>query len=161
MINNVSCAHATSKIHLTRRVKHRGPRVKYNCRMTFGDRIRQELTAQGMTPSEFARRIGVTKQVVHSWLSGQAKGLTAENAIRAAKELDVRIEWLLFHEPPKRSSEGQFMTDEQVQIFRYFDTLTEGQQTEVIKFLETKSRENREAWEKLSRMNWPPDTESR
>jgi transcriptional regulator with XRE-family HTH domain len=72
--------------------------------MSIGERIKlaREMAEPEISQAELARRIGVTRSSVNQWESGDTKGLRPENLVRAAQELEVRIEWLAMNKGPMR-----------------------------------------------------------
>jgi transcriptional regulator with XRE-family HTH domain len=68
--------------------------------MAIGARIRFERQALGLTQEQLARRIGVTREAISQWEMG-AEWLRPEHLLRAAKHLNVTVEWLVFGTQPK------------------------------------------------------------
>lgn len=81
--------------------------------MTLSDRLRQSMTAAGISQAELARACRVKPPSVHGWLSGKAKYLRGENLLRAAKALDVSDDWLATGcGPRERSSKTNVLQEE-------------------------------------------------
>jgi transcriptional regulator with XRE-family HTH domain len=71
--------------------------------MAIGARIRLERQALGLTQEQLARRIGVTREAISQWETG-AEWLRPEHLLRAAKHLNVTVDWLVFGTQPKHPS---------------------------------------------------------
>lgn len=54
----------------------------------------------GYSKSEVARAAGITPGAYTQWIDGTTKSYRADNLLRLADYLNVRIEWLLFGEEP-------------------------------------------------------------
>ncbi len=63
--------------------------------MTIGDRIKQARLDAEMTQAELARKVGVSREAVSQWESGESKGMKPENLIKCAVTLQVRPEYLV------------------------------------------------------------------
>ena len=55
-------------------------------------KLRDWLKERGMLPSEFARRVGVSRCTVHLWLSGKAHP-TYKNYIKIKEITDGRVKY--------------------------------------------------------------------
>jgi len=53
-----------------------------------------------MSQADLAREIDVAQPSVNNWATGETKSLRAEVAVKAAKALGVRVEWLVFGSGP-------------------------------------------------------------
>ena len=62
-----------------------------------GDRLRQYLGENHITPTECAALIGVSTQVLNNWF---ARGISGKKLVHAAKSLGLRVEWLEIGEGP-------------------------------------------------------------
>lgn len=61
---------------------------------TLQERIRLALNHAGLSQSELANRIGVTRGTVSWWATGRTRDISGQTALNAAKELGVSAEWL-------------------------------------------------------------------
>lgn len=61
---------------------------------------------RGGSQTALAKACGVSQPSVHDWFSGETKTLRSESLLKAAKYLDVRIEWLQYGNGPMRHEEG-------------------------------------------------------
>lgn len=68
---------------------------------TIADRIREARKIRRLSQAELARRVGLTRGAVWAWESGETKGLTPDNLVRAADALDVEIRWLATGSGPR------------------------------------------------------------
>ena len=71
---------------------------------TIGQRIQERRNELGFSKAELGRRVGVTRAAVWGWESGETKGLTPVNLVRAADAMRVEIRWLATGEGPKEVS---------------------------------------------------------
>lgn len=67
---------------------------------TLADRVRTALAFRNMSQADLAREIDVAQPSVNNWATGETKSLRAEVAVKAAKALGVRVEWLVFGSGP-------------------------------------------------------------
>lgn len=63
--------------------------------MKFGDRLGEVITAQKLTPTALAARIGATQQLMNKWLN--ADNVELQTLLRLAKGLGVPVETLCEH----------------------------------------------------------------
>jgi transcriptional regulator with XRE-family HTH domain len=63
--------------------------------MTFGERLRRLRELAGYSQAELARRAGMNRAVINMLESGVRTGLTAENARKLARGLNVTIDYLI------------------------------------------------------------------
>lgn len=62
---------------------------------SIASRIRRAMDACGMkSVAELGRRLGLPRQTVHRWISGDTKNMTHENLYKVADTLQVRARWL-------------------------------------------------------------------
>lgn len=64
--------------------------------MAIGMRIRNKRLEKGWSQSDLARLVGVARESVSLWETGDTKNLRPENLLRTAKHLGVNVEWLVF-----------------------------------------------------------------
>lgn len=62
--------------------------------MTLAERVKKALAIRGMTQAELARRAGIAQPSVNAWVSGATQSMRASVAVKAARVLRVRTEWL-------------------------------------------------------------------
>lgn len=65
---------------------------------SFQSRFREAFRVLGISQSQFARDIGMSRANVNHWLSGRGKAPSAELADLAAARLGVNLPWLLREE---------------------------------------------------------------
>lgn len=65
---------------------------------TFTERLKTAMAARKISQSELARRLGVTRGAVHLWCNSTTKELSAPNALKIAKVLQINPYWLVFGE---------------------------------------------------------------
>jgi len=63
--------------------------------MTWNERLRQARTANHITKSEMARKLGVSAPTVTQWESGAIASLSGKNMTNICQLLGVSAEWLL------------------------------------------------------------------
>ena len=71
--------------------------------MTYGERIRREREAKGLTQEELAEAVGVSRQAVSKWENGTSDPSTS-NLCALAKLYGIPVEELL-HETQEEKSE--------------------------------------------------------
>lgn len=62
--------------------------------LTLAERIKLALAKSGLSQAELARRAGIAQPSVNGWVSGATKSMRANVAVKAARALGVRTEWL-------------------------------------------------------------------
>jgi len=65
-------------------------------------RIREARKDAELSQLALAERVGVSRAAVSQWENGDTKGLRPENLLNTARVLNVRVEWLVFGEEPRR-----------------------------------------------------------
>lgn len=70
--------------------------------MAIGTRIRNKRLAKGWSQNDLARLVGVARESVSQWETGDTKSLRPENLLRTAKHLNVNVEWLVFGTEPEQ-----------------------------------------------------------
>ncbi|MDQ2139561.1 LexA family transcriptional regulator [Alcaligenaceae bacterium B3P038] len=73
---------------------------------TLQDRIKEAAADAGLSQSELARRVRLTRGAVSHWFAGNTKELTGENLLAVAAALGVNPTWLGRGIGPKSSSEA-------------------------------------------------------
>lgn len=68
-----------------------------------GERLRKLLDEAQLTPTEAARKFGITTQNLNNWFG---RGIPARQTLSVAKALNVRQEWLASGEGEMRSAPG-------------------------------------------------------
>ncbi len=64
--------------------------------MSLDVRLRAALKDRGRKSVELARATGVAPSTVGDWLSGKAKTMVVENAVKVCDYLEVTQDWLFF-----------------------------------------------------------------
>jgi transcriptional regulator with XRE-family HTH domain len=78
-------------------VKYAKPRFAYAVLMeTLGDRIKMLRIAKGLSQSELAQQVGVTKSAVCQWELSQTANVKLATFLRLCEALGVRPEYLIF-----------------------------------------------------------------
>lgn len=110
----------------------------------LGQRLQQALEKQHMKAIELARKSGVSRGIISSYISGRWKAKQT-NIMRMAKALNVSEAWLMGYDVPmERPVEEIFsVTPEEKKLLITFRSLTPAGQRAILDFLEfTKSRES-------------------
>ena len=94
---------------------------------TTGQRLAAALQERGMTASELAREIDVTRAAVSLWIHDKAS-MTPENAKQVARVLEVSPRWLLTGEMRTPSGEWVELTPLEFEIIRTIRKYTEAQE---------------------------------
>jgi len=68
---------------------------------TMGDRIRATRLARGLTVTDAARSVDVSRTQFHQWENGTAEHPRLRPLIAYAKLVDVSLDWLVNHQGPK------------------------------------------------------------
>lgn len=69
--------------------------------MSIGCRIRKERQAHQLSQQALAVKLGVSREAISQWETGDTKGLKPENLVRTARAFGVTVEWLVFGTEPK------------------------------------------------------------
>lgn len=80
---------------------------------TWNDRLTRALEASPMNKSAFAKAVGVSAPTVTDWVRGGIKELTADNARKVCKVLNLNMTWLLTGRGPMRPG-GIVAVDENI-----------------------------------------------
>lgn len=70
--------------------------------LNFLDRLDYAMKQEGLLAAHLARDIGMTRSAMSQLLNGSSKSMRPEHLIKAARRLNVRIEWLAIGEEPMR-----------------------------------------------------------
>lgn len=62
---------------------------------TIGQRIKTTRTSKKLTQSALANLVGVTREAVSQWESGDSKTVKPDNLLAVADALEVDIRWLI------------------------------------------------------------------
>ena len=60
----------------------------------MGERLALLMKEKGLTASEFARRVGVSRQAVSFWVTGTYEPSIA-SLVKIANEFDTTVDWLV------------------------------------------------------------------
>ena len=63
--------------------------------MIIGERIKQRRSETGLTQASLAKMVGVSREAVSQWESGDSKGLKQENLLECSKALNCSPHWLV------------------------------------------------------------------
>ncbi len=63
---------------------------------TVSERLQYALMVRGISQSELARKIGVTRGAISNLINNVSSGLSAENALKIAEVLNLDPYWLIF-----------------------------------------------------------------
>ena len=63
---------------------------------TVSERLQYALIVRGISQSELARKIGVTRGAISNLKNNVSSGLSAENALKIAEVLNIDPYWLVF-----------------------------------------------------------------
>jgi transcriptional regulator with XRE-family HTH domain len=69
--------------------------------MSIGHRIRTERKARDMSQEAMAKKLGISREAISQWETGDILYLKPENLVRTARLFGVTVEWLVFGTPPK------------------------------------------------------------
>lgn len=72
---------------------------------TMQARLLRAMQAKGISQSELARRIGLTRASVNAWTMGRVVYIRPHNLFAIADALDVSARWLATGERAKRASQ--------------------------------------------------------
>jgi DNA-binding Xre family transcriptional regulator len=104
----------------------------------FKDRLRQAIEESGMSVTELADQIGLTKQAVHKLLDGTSKTMNMYNLFTASHALQVNPEWLATGAGAARSGFMPLPVSGKVQAFALrVEKLPEEAQAALIRMVDT------------------------
>lgn len=87
---------------------------------TWNKRLAAALAESEYTPNALATALGVSAPSISAWIGAgtitPARNLTADNAIRVCKLLNIRPEWLLFREGAMRPADQGKLSPEMKEI---------------------------------------------
>lgn len=69
---------------------------------TWNARLAWLLDEEGISRSDFAKRVQVSRATVTDWCKGEIKMLTAENADKICRALNINLHWLVSGKLPMR-----------------------------------------------------------
>lgn len=69
--------------------------------MGIGERIRSKMDEKGIKGAELGRRVGVSRQAVYKWLSGESRAPRPDVLLRLASELDTTPGFLVNGRTPR------------------------------------------------------------
>ena len=67
----------------------------------FGDRIKEAREAKGWDQAKLAGEVGISRQSVFAWETGETKNVRPDNLFKAADALEVNARWLATGNGPK------------------------------------------------------------
>lgn len=115
-----------------------------NSENIFGKRLQQALEIRQMKAIELARKSGVTRGIISSYISGRWKAKQT-NVMRLAQALNVSEAWLMGYEVPmeRPDKEAFSVSSLEKNLLLDFRRLSPSGQQSVLNFLEfTKNNEN-------------------
>jgi transcriptional regulator with XRE-family HTH domain len=76
---------------------------------TLAERLAQAMreATPPVSQADLARACGIKPPSVHAWLSGKAKDIRGDNAVKAARKLGITVEWLTTGRGPMRPYPAQ------------------------------------------------------
>lgn len=106
---------------------------------TFSDRVKTAREAAGLTMTELARRLNVSKQVVWAWENGGIKDPKLVHALALRDALCVSIDWLVYGKGEMHEKNPfPTLTERQKNLLILFDALPESEQKEFFQSLQDK-----------------------
>lgn len=115
-----------------------------NSENIFGKRLQQALEIRQMKAIELARKSGVTRGIISSYISGRWKAKQT-NVMRLAQALNVSEAWLMGYDVPmeRPDKEAFSVSSLEKNLLLDFRRLSPSGQQSVLNFLEfTKNNEN-------------------
>ncbi|MBU2738538.1 helix-turn-helix domain-containing protein [Acidithiobacillus sp. ATCC 19703] len=109
---------------------------------TTGDRIRLAREKAGLTMSELAHRINVSKQLVWSWENGKIKDPRPEYVIAIRDALNVSIDWLILGKGEMSEEDNPYrvMTPHQKAVLDLYEGLPDSIKKEFFQSLQDKKQ---------------------
>lgn len=102
---------------------------------TFTERFNElvaDLAAHGIQRAEVAKRLGVSKQTISAWVTGE-RSPKRPTIVAIAKTYDVSIAWLHGFDVPKKAQTPAPTADERAEKFtELFSKLSEEEQITII-----------------------------
>ncbi|PKY11814.1 hypothetical protein B1757_02300 [Acidithiobacillus marinus] len=107
---------------------------------TLSERIRLAREAAGLSMSELARRLNVSKQVVWSWENRDIKDPRLEHILALRDILNISIDWLVTGkgEMREKNDPARVLSERQKSLVNLFDALPESEQNEFFRRLQEK-----------------------
>lgn len=107
--------------------------------LSFSERLEYALKQEGVKPTNLATHLNVSRAAVSYLLSGQSKSMRPDHLARAAKFLDVRIEWLAIGEQPMRP---RLLSEQQQALLDYSDHVSKETMSAILRLLADASAAN-------------------
>lgn len=86
---------------------------------TWNERIASAIAESEYRPQSIAKELGVSPPTVAAWMGAAsirpAKNITGENLLQVCRLLDIRPEWLMFAEEPKRPTQSAKISPQMAQ----------------------------------------------
>lgn len=107
---------------------------------TLGDRVKIAREAAGLSMTELARRLNVSKQVVWAWENGGIKDPKLIHTLAIRDVLGISIDWLVYGKGEMREDQNPFrvLSERQKCLLTLFESLPESEQKEFFKTLQDK-----------------------
>lgn len=110
--------------------------------MSIGSRIKQARQAAGISQSELAEAMGITRSACSQWEADQGTGPRRERLERLAVELGVTYQWLATGNEPDGQNQisesvPAYLTAEQSELLHLTKGLKPRQRKALIAFLRT------------------------
>nr|WP_287602794.1 helix-turn-helix domain-containing protein [Thiothrix sp.] len=122
--------------------------------MDIGSRIKLRRKEMKLTQEALARRVRVTAAAVSNWEAGKNE-LSGDSLVAVAAELGVSAMWLQTGRGDKNSgsmsSPQRQLLPREAALLDLFASLTDDQQDEYFRALETQKHANQTLWEQLSK----------
>lgn len=84
-----------------------------NIMETFNTRLKQALETKGISASELARRVGVTRGAVSMWLKGDVQAVNSRRLLSLANALGIDPTWLASGQGSMESSSFTLTREEE------------------------------------------------
>lgn len=87
---------------------------------TWNERIATAIAESDYRPQQIAKELGVSPPTVAAWIGAAsirpAKNITGENLLQVCRLLEIRPEWLMFGEEPKRPTQSRKISQQMAHV---------------------------------------------
>jgi transcriptional regulator with XRE-family HTH domain len=104
--------------------------------LSFSERLEYAMNQAGVRPVDLANHLKTSRPAISYLLNGQSKGMRPEHLTKAAKWLQVRVEWLATGEEPMRPRQ---LSAQQRALLDYSDHVSPETLSAVLRLMEDAS----------------------